>query len=85
MNTKQFIKEYRERVFFPTVNTDGGLLVTEEQLEKMLNEYANFKLKEIDVSDIVTAFLKWREGMQLSDNTILEVETFVKEYINDKI
>ena len=33
-----------------------------------------------DVSKALIAFFKWREGQQLTANTVNEIETFAKEY-----
>lgn len=38
------------------------------------------KLPIFDVIKALIAFFKWREGQQLTADTILEIETFAKEY-----
>jgi len=84
ISAKDFIKEYKEKVFIPTVNTDGGLLIDGKELENMLEEYAKTKLfHHSDISKIVEEFFKWRDGMLLSEDMLLEIRTFAKEYIND--
>jgi len=45
MKIKKFIKKYKDHVFLPIINTDGKILVNEKQLESILEEHINSKLK----------------------------------------
>ena len=55
----------------------------------ILRMYSNFTNSEnadfavFEVRKALIAFFKWRKGQQLTADTILEIETFAKEYENN--
>jgi len=54
-----------------------------EEYAKLVNDANTNEEKALPiphVSNLIIAFLKWRKGEQLTHETILEVETFAKEY-----
>lgn len=71
-------------------------IITPEWLMEMINANKDYLLQELsegnqansepancaifDVSKALIAFFKWREGQQLTADTVNEIETFAKEY-----
>ena len=66
--------------------TDG---ITGHNYEKELNKYIDYlggeskQLNLADVRNLLIDFFKWRKGMQLTADNIIEIETFAQEYKND--
>ena len=66
--------------------TDG---ITGHDYERELNKYIDYLEAEgnqlnLDVvSNLVIDFFKWRKGMQLTADNVLEIETFAQEYKSD--
>ena len=48
MDAKEFIKEYKEKEFLISVNFEGSLMVSEDKLIEMLEEYHQAKLNEAE-------------------------------------
>lgn len=66
---------------FTILKTEGGKGIDFDKWYNSEDIQKIVKLLAIpDVSNIVIAFFKWRKGEQLTHETILEVETFAKEY-----
>ena len=66
-----YIKKYKDNKFLPSVNFEGDLLVGEEQLAEMLQEYADEQLLLYGVSGMLplSKFKKEVEAYELEQQT----------------
>jgi len=81
----EFIKTLAEMVGIETdlIGFDEITLSLDDFEEALKELYNESKLTEKDITNIIIRFFKWKGVKSLSTISILEIETFAKEYVNE--